>query len=131
MASERENSDQLELRPFEAIECDGTTRETRSSTASTRARAARQRPGPQGREPVQTPDSGPRTVLATANDDERLWSIAEVANHLGVSKDTIYGWRKSGYGPPASKVGKHLRWRPVDVTDWIDRLRLPEPSADE
>jgi excisionase family DNA binding protein len=132
MASEREDIDQLEQRPFEAIECDGDTRKTRSSSVSTRARAgraARQRPGPQSTEQVQTPDSGPRIVPATANDDERLWSIAEVADYLGVSKETIYGWRKSGYGPPASKVGKHLRWRPVDVTDWIDRLRQTEPFA--
>ena len=131
MTSEREDGDQLELWPPEAIACDGDTRDTRSSSPGTRARAARQRPGLHGTDPVQTPDSGPRIVSATANDDERLWSIAEVAHYLGVSKDTIYGWRKSGYGPPASKVGKHLRWRPVDVTDWIDRLRQPEPSADE
>ena len=70
-------------------------------------------------------------LVAPANDDERLWSITEVAYYLGVSKDTICGWRKSGYGPPASKVGKHMRWRPVDVTDWIDRLRQTELSADE
>lgn len=129
MASEREDSDQLELWPFEAIERDGDTRETRSSIASTPARGARRRPGPQGTEPVHTPDSGPRTVPPTATDDERLWSIAEVAHYLGVSKDTIYGWRKSGYGPAASKVGKHLRRRPVDVTGWIDRLRQTKRSA--
>ena len=131
MTSEREDSDQLELWPFEAIESDGDTRETSSSSASTRARAAYERPGPQGSDPVQTPESGPRTIPATANDHERLWSIVEVTHYLGVSSDTIYGWRKSGYGPPASKVGKHLRWRPVDVTEWIDRLRQTEPSADE
>ena len=131
MANEREDNDQLELWPFEATESDGDTHETRTASASTRARAARQRPCPQSTVPVQTPDLGPRTIPATANDDERLWSIAEVAHYLSVSKDTIYGWRKSGYGPPASKVGKHLRWRPVDVTDWIDRLRQTEPSAVE
>jgi predicted DNA-binding transcriptional regulator AlpA len=32
---------------------------------------------------------------------------------------TIYGWRTSGYGPPAIKVGKHLRWRPASVIDWV------------
>ena len=131
MASGREDNDQLELWPFEAIESDGDTRETSSSSASTRARAAYERPGPQGSDPVQTPESGPRTIPATANDHERLWSIVEVTHYLGVSRDTIYGWRKSGYGPPASKVGKHLRWRPVDVTEWIDRLRQTELSADE
>lgn len=92
---------------------------------------AREREWPANDLLLKAPDSAPRIVPATANDDERLWSIAEVAHYLGVSKDTIYGWRKSGYGPAASKVGKHLRWRPVDVTDWIDRLRQIEPSAFE
>lgn len=130
MASEPKDSDQLELWPSEKIECDRDARETRSSSASARARAVRQRPSRHGTEPVQTPDPGQRTGPATANNDERLWSITDVAHYLGVSKDTIYGWRKPRYGPPASKLGKHLRWRPVDVTDWIGRLRQPEP-ADE
>jgi excisionase family DNA binding protein len=52
-----------------------------------------------------------------------MWSIDEVADFLNVSKDTIYGWRKTGYGPPASKIGKHLRWRPQDVAAWVERLR--------
>ena len=131
MASEHEDSDQLELWSFEGIECEPVTRETPSPSIGTRARAACQRLGPQGTDPVPTPASGPRIVPETVNDDERLWCIAEVAHYLGVSKDTIYGWRKSGYGPPASKVGKHVRWRPVDVTDWIDRLRQTEPSTVE
>jgi excisionase family DNA binding protein len=64
--------------------------------------------------------TSPATVK---NDTSQLWSIDEVANYLNVSKDTIYGWRKTGYGPPASKIGKHLRWRPQDVGAWVDRLR--------
>ncbi|MFD6400841.1 helix-turn-helix transcriptional regulator [Nocardia sp. NPDC060249] len=51
---------------------------------------------------------------------ERLWSIDVLADYLGVPKDTIYEWRKSGLGPRAIKVGKSLRWRPKTVELWLD-----------
>lgn len=47
-----------------------------------------------------------------------LWSIDEVANYLGVPKQTIYCWRTSGYGPQGFRVGKHLRWRAATVIAW-------------
>ena len=39
---------------------------------------------------------------------------------LGVPEATIYGWRHKGYGPPAIKVGRHLRWRVEDVERWLE-----------
>lgn len=47
-----------------------------------------------------------------------LWTIEEVANYLGVPKQTIYCWRTSGYGPQGFRVGKHLRWRTATVIAW-------------
>lgn len=47
-----------------------------------------------------------------------LWTVQEVANYLGVPKQTIYGWRTSGYGPQGFRVGKHLRWRAATVIAW-------------
>ena len=35
---------------------------------------------------------------------------------------TIYQWRKRGYGPPGRKMGKHVRYRPTEVEKWIDSL---------
>jgi excisionase family DNA binding protein len=132
MTKEHEDSDQLELWPTEPGDAEIQRHESRSRSRRTNPRLTRQRTIPRSVDPADTPDPRPTAVPATAtNDGERLWSIAEVAHHLGVSKDTIYGWRKSGYGPPACKVGKHLRWRPADVTDWIDRLRRTEPSGVE
>lgn len=48
-----------------------------------------------------------------------LWSIDELSTYLGVPVQTIYGWRQSNYGPPALRVGKHLRWRPETVDAWV------------
>ena len=123
MANESEDSDQLEFWPTEPMD-DGVQRhESRSRSGRRRPRLSHGRTTPPSVEPLDTPDTRPPTVPATAdNEGERLWSIVEVAHYLAVSKDTIYGWRKSGYGPPARKVGKHLRWRSEDVVEWVERL---------
>lgn len=41
-----------------------------------------------------------------------------MARYLNVPKQTIYSWRKTGYGPRAIRVGKHLRWRAAVVVEW-------------
>lgn len=60
------------------------------------------------------------------NEIANLWCIDEVSRYLAVSKDSIYGWRKTGYGPPAMKVGKHLRWRPEGVVGWAKEQELSD-----
>jgi len=49
-----------------------------------------------------------------------LASIDEVSQYLGIPIATIYGWRLRGLGPPAAKVGRHLRFRWSDVEAWVD-----------
>jgi len=51
---------------------------------------------------------------------ERLWSIEDLADFLVVPVNTIYRWRKYGEGPRSFKVGRHIRFRPADVTDWLE-----------
>ncbi|SDN58833.1 helix-turn-helix transcriptional regulator [Allokutzneria albata] len=53
---------------------------------------------------------------------EPLWGVEEVSAYLGVPVHTIRGWRSKNYGPPARKVGKHLRWDPIEVRRWFGRL---------
>lgn len=54
---------------------------------------------------------------------DRLWSVREVAEYLGVSVATVYCWRSAGTdGPPGRMVGKHLRYRPADVRAWVASL---------
>ncbi len=50
---------------------------------------------------------------------ERLWDVTDVSNYLGVSIQTLYTWRKSRTGPPAARVGKHLRYEPSAVRAWV------------
>ena len=49
---------------------------------------------------------------------QELWDIDDLANYLGVPKQTIYSWRTTGYGPKGMRIGKHLRWRAATVITW-------------
>jgi predicted DNA-binding transcriptional regulator AlpA len=89
-----------------------------TETARTSAEAIATKPKRRTSPPQPRQPSPPREV-------ENLWDIDEVGRYLGISKITIYGWRKANYGPPAMKIGKHLRWRPAMVITWAEEHELP------
>ncbi len=51
---------------------------------------------------------------------EPLVSAQELAEYLAVPVATIYAWRYRRQGPPGLRVGKHLRYRSIDVNEWIE-----------
>ncbi|MFG2455433.1 helix-turn-helix transcriptional regulator [Streptomyces sp. NPDC048512] len=53
---------------------------------------------------------------------ERYLSPADVAELLGVPVETLYQWRRKRSGPPAFRVGRHLRYDPARLRQWIDGL---------
>ncbi|MEJ3652542.1 helix-turn-helix domain-containing protein [Actinomycetes bacterium KLBMP 9759] len=55
--------------------------------------------------------------------NDRLWTIKDAADYLGVPVQTIYQWRSKGYGPPGRRIGKYVRFLPDDVRDWVATLR--------
>jgi excisionase family DNA binding protein len=50
----------------------------------------------------------------------KLWTIEDLANYLGVPVQTIYQWRTKGYGPVGRRIGKYVRFRPEDVLRWVE-----------
>ncbi len=50
----------------------------------------------------------------------RWLSVEEIANHLGVSKESIYRWLEKGR-IPAHRVGKLWRFDAGEIDDWIRR----------
>ncbi|GAB4087067.1 hypothetical protein GCM10028784_36970 [Myceligenerans cantabricum] len=62
-----------------------------------------------------------RTTNPTAKID-RLWTIDDVSEFLGVPVATLYAWRSSGKGPASRRVGKYIRYRPQDVHAWVADL---------
>jgi predicted DNA-binding transcriptional regulator AlpA len=62
-------------------------------------------------------------VRAVSGIADRLWTVHEVSEYLGISVATLYGWRSAGVGgPPGRLVGNKLRYRPQDVRDWVAEL---------
>lgn len=49
---------------------------------------------------------------------DRLWTIDDVSDFLGVPVQTLYRWRHRSEGPPCMRLGKHLRFDPADVRAW-------------
>ncbi|MGO9028744.1 MAG: helix-turn-helix transcriptional regulator [Acidimicrobiales bacterium] len=58
------------------------------------------------------------------NNDELIMDPEAVASYLQVPLATIYAWRYKGEGPPAMKVGRHLRYRRSEVDAWLDLQRV-------
>jgi excisionase family DNA binding protein len=50
---------------------------------------------------------------------DRLVSIDELADYLGVPVATLYAWRYRREGPPGFRVGRHVRYRWSDIQTWI------------
>jgi len=49
---------------------------------------------------------------------DRWLSVEEIAEYLGVSKDTIYGW-VSNKGMPGHKVGRFWKFKRQEIDEWV------------
>ncbi|WP_198410350.1 helix-turn-helix transcriptional regulator [Microlunatus flavus] len=54
------------------------------------------------------------------NDVERLLTISELSEMLGIPVDTLYGWRHRGEGPEGYRIGRHVRYRRAAVEAWLE-----------
>jgi len=55
---------------------------------------------------------------------DRLLSVEDLAEYLGVPVATLYAWRYHRDGPPGFRVGRHVRYRWADIEEWIsDRIK--------
>ena len=51
---------------------------------------------------------------------EKWSSLEEIAEHLGVSKDTIYRWIATRQ-MPAHKIGKLWKFKISEVDEWVTK----------
>lgn len=54
--------------------------------------------------------------------DDRLWSIEDLSEFLGVPVPTLYRWRTTGYGPKGVRIGRYVRYRQEVVDSWLKSL---------
>jgi excisionase family DNA binding protein len=67
----------------------------------------------------------PERVVSPFTSGERLMTLLEVSQLLGVPVATLYRWRNRGEGPTGHRIGRHVRYRRAAVEAWI------ETQADE
>lgn len=60
---------------------------------------------------------------------DRWQSVEEIAEYLGVSKDTVYAW-VNDKGMPGYKVGRFWKFKTEDVDRWV-RAGGAASSSDE
>ena len=61
---------------------------------------------------------------------EVLLSPADVSRVLGVPTGTLANWRWARTRPPFLRVGRHVRYRPGDLSDWIEgQIRAAVPDT--
>lgn len=51
---------------------------------------------------------------------ERMLPPEEVSEILSVEVRTLYAWRQAGTGPPATRIGKYLRYSSEGLRQWIE-----------
>ncbi|HEY2666902.1 MAG TPA: helix-turn-helix domain-containing protein [Actinomycetota bacterium] len=61
----------------------------------------------------------------------RLLSVGELAEMLQVPVNTVYQWRHRGEGPRPIRLGRHLRFDPVDVARWLETRKAASVSRYE
>jgi excisionase family DNA binding protein len=59
--------------------------------------------------------------------DDRWLSVEEIAEYLGVSKDTIYAW-VTGKGMPGHKVGRFWKFKKDETDAWVRDRRRSHPG---
>lgn len=57
-----------------------------------------------------------------------LLTPPDLAAELGLPLQTLATWRARGLGPTYLKVGRHVRYRRGDITEWLD-LQKHEPAT--
>jgi excisionase family DNA binding protein len=61
-----------------------------------------------------------RSLISPSQGSERLMTLVEVSQLLGVPVATLYGWRYRGEGPAGYRIGRHVRYRRAAVEAWIE-----------
>jgi excisionase family DNA binding protein len=63
---------------------------------------------------------GERKMITGKKSTERLMTLPELSEMLGVPIETLYGWRHRGEGPVGYRIGRHVRYRRAAVEEWLE-----------
>lgn len=61
--------------------------------------------------------------------DDRWLSVSEIAEYLGVSKDTVYSWI-ANKDLPGHRIGRFWKFKRSEVDAWVHRGRGTDAKPD-
>jgi excisionase family DNA binding protein len=64
-------------------------------------------------------------MIMTLQAGERLMSLTDVSEMLGIPVHTLYRWRHKGDCPVGYRVGRHVRCRREAVEAWLEQQVRP------
>jgi len=65
-------------------------------------------------------------MLQTASLLDQYFTDEELAEHLGKTSRTLLEWRKRGFGPPTTMIGRSPHYRKEAVQQWLLKLEEKE-----
>jgi len=60
-------------------------------------------------------------MIMTLEAHDKLMSLTDVSEMLGIPVHTLYRWRCKGHGPSGYRVGRHVRYRREAVEAWLEQ----------
>lgn len=75
--------------------------------------------------PARTP---PHPVMEAHVMSDRWLSVEEIAEYLGVSKDTVYAWI-SKRNMPAHRIGRLWKFKTEEVDEWVRSVGAAENES--
>ncbi len=61
-------------------------------------------------------------ILTVDHAVQPLWTVEDVSAFLRIPVQTLYQWRRKGFGPQGTRVGKYIRFDPDVVREWFKLL---------
>jgi excisionase family DNA binding protein len=71
--------------------------------------------------PVDLASTEREKMIMTLQAGEKLMSLTDVSELLGIPVHTLYRWRHNGDGPAGYRVGRHVRYRREAVEAWLEQ----------
>jgi excisionase family DNA binding protein len=62
-----------------------------------------------------------KKMIMTLEARDKLMSLTDVSEMLGIPVHTLYRWRYKGHGPAGYRVGRHVRYRREAVEAWLEQ----------
>jgi len=62
--------------------------------------------------------------------DKEILTDEETATYLGIHKRTLRDWRKKKKGPDYVKMGSKIRYRKIDINDYLDKQTVSRGDDD-